>query len=175
MRRKLFKSSILIFYFFVSIYIINFSIQNKNNEYIYETKSVSYANLIMLKIPKINLLTKVIKANENFSNLNSSLVYYREFNPNNKIIIFGHSGMGKGTYFNRLDELSLDDEVYLQYNKKIYKYSITRTYNILKKDTYILKKEDDSKKLLLVTCIKNNKNKRLVVELVQKKAKSIEK
>lgn len=175
MRKKLFKFSILIFYFFVSIYIINFSIQNKDNEYIYETKSVSYANLIMLKIPKINLSTKVIKASKNFSNLNSSLVYYREFNPNDKIIIFGHSGMGKGTYFNRLDELPVGDVAYLEYNNKIYKYSITRTYNISKKNTYILKKENYSKKLLLVTCVKNNKNKRFVVELVLKSDKTIEK
>ena len=83
--------------------------------------------------------------------------------------------MGKGTYFNRLDELPVGDVAYLEYNNKIYKYSITRTYNISKKNTYILKKENYSKKLLLVTCVKNNKNKRLVVELVLKSDKTIEK
>ena len=175
MQRKIFKCLILVLYFSISLYIIDFSIKNENNTYVYETSRVSYSNLIILKIPKINLLTKVIKANESFNNLNSSLVYYKDFNPNNKIIIFGHSGMGKGTYFNRLDELLVGDVAYLEYNKKTYKYDIVRIYNVFKEDTYILKKEDNSKKILLVTCTKDNKNKRLVVELILKGDKTIEK
>lgn len=119
----------------------------------------------MIEIPRINLFLNVEKADDNFQNLDESLVYYKYFNPDNKIIIFGHSGVGFGTYFNRLDELNINDIAYLIINGKKYYYYVNDVYEVSKNATYILKNEYDSKKLLLVTCVKGDKNKRLVVEL----------
>ncbi len=175
MKRKISKILIVIIYFFVSLYIIDYSLKGNYNETILKTDYVSHSNVKVIEIPKIKLSLNVSKANDDFSNLNDGLVYYQEFEPNNKIIIFGHSGMGNGTYFNRLDELIKEDLVYIKYDKKLYKYVVERVYKVSKYDVHILNKGKNSKKLLLVTCAKLNKNKRLVVELSQESIKAIEK
>ena len=122
----------------------------------------------MIEIPSIDLKLYLEKAEDNFSNLDTYLVYYKDFNPDNKIIIFGHSGMGKGTFFNRLDELKNNDLVYIYNKNKKYKYYVNSIYIVNKKRIDILNEEKGAKKLLLITCDKNNKNNRVVVELLQK-------
>ncbi len=174
MKEKIVKLIIIIFYLIICIYIVNFSLDN-NKKVTYDTKVKSYINIKMLKIPKIELFLKVNKATTNFDNLDYGLVYYKNFNPDNKIIIFGHSGMGTGTYFNRLSELKKKDVAYLIHNNIEYKYIVNSVYDISKKDVYILYDEMDSKKLLLITCLKNNKNRRLVVEFAMESMKTIEK
>lgn len=175
MKRRIYKVLIILVYFLVSLYIIDYSLEGKDNKTILKTDYVLHSNVKMIEIPKIKLSLYVSKANDDFSNLNDGLVYYKEFEPNNKVIIFGHSGMGSGTYFNRLDELIKEDLVYIKYNKSLYKYVVEKVYKVSKHDVYILNKEKNSKKLLLVTCVKLNKNKRLVVELGLKSVQSIEK
>lgn len=150
MKRKVFKY-ILIYLFFL-INLINI-----NNSY---NKCDSY-----LIIDKIKLNSCVKKSNKDFSNLNYSLVYYKNINTKNKIIIFGHSMMNKGKYFNKIDELRKNDIVYLKIKNNTYKYQVNNIYTVDKKDVYILKNEYKSGKLLLVTCDKNDKNKRLIVQL----------
>ena len=165
MRKRLFSFIIIIIYFSLSIYLISFSCEVKKVTSSYEVNNGHAYNEKILEIPKINLKLEVIKADEDFGNLNNNLVYYNYFNPDNKIIIFGHSGVGFGTYFNRLDELNINDIAYLIINGKKYYYYVNDVYEVSKNATYILKNEYDSKKLLLVTCVKGDKNKRLVVEL----------
>lgn len=134
-----------------------------------------YEGRQMIEIPRINLFLNVEKADDNFQNLDESLVYYKYFNPNNKIIIFGHSGMGVGTYFNKLHELSSNDFVNLYLEDKVYKYIFNKSYTVSKNATYILENEENSKKLLLITCKRNDKNKRVVVELVLKSSQTLKK
>ena len=85
---------------------------NVNDEskvsYVLDT-SIPYSDKIMLDIPKIKLKEYVKKALDDFSNLDNSLVYYKEFDINDKIVIFGHSGMSYGSYFNRINELKKQD------------------------------------------------------------------
>lgn len=120
----------------------------------------------ILSIPKINLHQEIIKADDKFYNLNNSLVYYKYLNPNDRIIIFGHSGIGYGTYFNRIDELEIGDETYLYLKTGTFKYKVRKTYLISKYDVYILDGKPKNRDLLLITCYKKDKNKRFVVELV---------
>lgn len=165
MRKRLFSFIIIIIYFSISIYLINCCFETTSTLATYEVNNGHSYNEKILEIPKINLKLEVVKANDNFENLDNNLVYYNHFNPDDKIIIFGHSGVGFGTYFNRLDELNINDIAYLIINGKKYYYYVNDVYEVSKNATYILKNEYDSKKLLLVTCVKGDKNKRLVVEL----------
>ncbi len=176
MRKKVFKFIIIIAYFLITLYTIYSSLQTHCfNKYELSTNNKAYINIKTIEIPKISLSSNIIRASDNFDNLDYSLVYYKNFNPYNKIIIFGHSGMGAGTYFNRLNELDKKDLVYIRYNKKSYKYVVKKVYKVSKYDIHILDEEENSKKLLLVTCTKFNKNKRLVVELFLKSIKNVEK
>ena len=90
------------------------------------------------------------------------------FNINNKIIIFGHSGNAHNAYFTRLKDLSLNDEAIIYNNGIIYNYVVTNIYMIDEYDTYILSSDINSKKLLLITCDETYSNKRLVVEFILK-------
>lgn len=169
MKRKIINTIVILLYFLASLYLIDTSYKTKTINTIYN-KNYKYDNKDekRLIIPKINVDLPVVKADPNFDNLDDNLVYYKNFNINNKIIIFGHSGMGVGTFFNKLDELKKGDIAYLKFNSKTYLYEVLSFYNIDKKDTYILNEEENSNKLLLVTCTRGKKNKRYVVNLVQK-------
>lgn len=176
MKKKIIKVLILFLYFFVCVYLIerSFKYDNVKSNYKVNTGHL-FSNEKMIEIPKINLFLIVEKADDNFQNLDESLVYYKYFNPDDKIIIFGHSGMGTGTYFNKLDELNNNDMVNLYFDGKVYKYEFNKSYVVSKTATYLLENEENSKKLLLITCKRNDKNKRVVVELVLKSSKTLKK
>lgn len=180
MRKKLFnliKLINLLFIFSYGLYFIHLKCDT-SEVYAVKHNSNSTFNKIykkMIYIPKIGLKQNIIKATESFSNLDNNLVYYKSLNTNNKIIIFGHSGIGYGTYFNRLDELDLSDILYF-YNEKIeYTYEVIKIYKVDETKVDILDKEENSKKMLLITCDKNNNKKRLVVELLKKNVNSLKK
>ena len=65
----------------------NITTDSYNSKYnLYNTvyKKEEYKGII-LDIPKINLFNEVIKAKDDFSNLDNNLVYYKNFNIENKI------------------------------------------------------------------------------------------
>ena len=140
-----------------------------NPKYKYE-----YTDKIILEIPKINIKQIVDKADDNYSNLDKGLVYYKNDDYNKKIIIFGHSGIGYGVYFNRLDELDINDRVYLYKNNYKITYIVSDIFTIKEDEIGILNSEDKPV-LMLITCKKNDKKKRLVVKLSSKSVKTLKK
>ena len=157
----------LIYYSYSSSYFLSSKYNIKPNPY--------YSNDIILEIKKINLKQKVIKADDDFSNLDNHLVYYKSFNPLNKVIIFGHSGLGYGAFFNRLDELKIGNKAFVYNKEKCYEYSIYDIKIVDEDAIYLLDDEENSHKLYLITCDKKRKNKRLVLYLKLNNIKSIEK
>ena len=131
-------------------------------------------NAMVINIPKINLDMVVKKANNDFSNLNKNLVYYKNNNYKKGIVIFGHSGVGYGTYFNRLDELSINDIVYWYKDKLKIKYVVSSISYVNDNDLSVI---DTNKKeiLRLITCKKNDNKRRLVVELSLKSVQTLKK
>ena len=174
---KIVKIMNLLFIISSLFYIINLkNIDNKVYSIKYkeiDSYNINYNDVII--IPKINLKQSIVKALDNFSNLDNNLVYYKHINTNDKIIIFGHSGVGYGTYFNRLDELNLNDILYLYKDNIKYTYQVIKSYKIKETKVDILNEEKNSKKILLITCDKNNNKKRLVIELLQKGSYSLKK
>ncbi len=169
---------IMLILFLASICFIKIAKQRETKiieKYISNQTKYNYLNYEVLEIPKINLLEKLEKNKNNFSNLDSSLVYYEDLNYNNRIIIFGHSGMGYNTYFNRLNELKLGNYAYLYYDKYKLYYSLNKIYIVDKYDTSIMYDTVNKKELVLITCVKNNKNKRLLLKFGLKTVKIIEK
>lgn len=170
MRKNVFKVIFLIILIFlVKDLFINIVITYENKQavesYYNNDTSFNYKSNLVLNVPSINLELVVKKADDDFSNLNKSLVYYERNDFHDKIIIFGHSGLGYATFFNRLDELSNDDKAYLYKNKKKATYKVTDVYYVSEKDVYILN-NDEADTLLLVTCKKTNNSYRLVVKLL---------
>ena len=175
MKRKLIRLFTILIYFTIMLNLIykDFNVNGESKvSYVLDT-SIPYSDKIMLDIPKIKLKEYVKKALDDFSNLDNSLVYYKEFDINDKIVIFGHSGMSYGSYFNRINELKKQDLSYIYFKGKVYEYEVTNISTISKYSTYVLNKEKNSKKLVFITCDKKNKDKRLMVELYLKNIKTL--
>lgn len=157
---------------------IDFYVNYKNKEsitsYYKNDSSFNYESDMIISIPKINLERVVEKAADDFKNLNKSLVYYKRNNPNEKLVIFGYSGVGYGTYFNRIDELEVGNKIYLYINKLKVTYVVSEKYMVLETDISILNNEEE-RSLLLVTCDKNSKKKRLIVKLMVENIKTLKK
>ena len=128
---------------------INLFIQNKKYHGIVnylKNKKSKYKYVI--EIPSINLKQGI------GSDLNQDLVM-----ANNNTIA-GHSGYCKVCYFNKLDKLKIGDIVYFyKPDKEIYYVSNKYIYD---KNKVVINNE-----LNLVTCLKEDKNKRLVVGLTK--------
>ena len=172
---RLIKIINLLFIIGSLFYVINLK-NTINKTYSIKYKEIDFYNTNyneVIIIPKINLKQSILKADDDFSNLNNNLVYYKQINIADKIIIFGHSGVGYGTYFNRLDELNLNDILYLYKDNIKYTYQVIKIYKIKETKVDILNEEKNSKKMLLITCDKNNNKKRLVIELLQKGSYSL--
>lgn len=179
MRKSLYKLIIILAVcLLVKECLLCISLSNKNckkvESYFKSGSSVRYEDDMVIEIPKINLKNAVVKSSSDFKELNESLVYYKNNDYNKKIVVFGHSGMGYGTYFNRLDDLNKNDFLYLYTKGKKITYEVEDTYTINEDDLRILK-EEKNKELYLVTCLKSNKNMRLVLKLRYKSAKTLKK
>lgn len=173
---KLIKCINIFLIFLLSVMYINYQCNSKSFDIYnksYNKNIKKYYNDKIIYVPKINLYKKIEKANNNFSNMNYNIVYYNNFNVNDKIILFAHSGMGFGTYFNRIDELNKSDELFLFDKNKEYKYYVYDKYLVNENDIYLMNNEMNSNKLLLITCDKNDKSKRLIVQLYLKSVKNL--
>lgn len=172
MKKYIFKIIYIINLFIIFafiLYIINLKYNSKELNLsskinINSKHSNSYKNTLI--IPKISLNKEFIKYKDD-KTLNKSIAYYDNLNTDNKIIIFGHSGLGYGTYFNRLDELNINDNAYLYVDNIKYNYKLNSKYNVSKYSTYVLNDEVNSNKLLLITCNKSNKKMRLILEFIK--------
>lgn len=153
---------------------IDFKNKVEVESYYNNNSSFNYKSNMIIDIPSINLKATVKLADNDFKNLDDGLVYYKYNDYKNKIIIFGHSGIGYGTYFNRLDELTFNDNVYLYKDKLKITYVVDKIYDIKSTNIDILY-NDEKERLLLITCKKNDKNKRLVVNLSVKSVKTLKK
>lgn len=147
---------------FMTIYV-TFENEKSVSSYYKNESNFNYSTEMLIDIPSINLETIVKKATDNFDNLDKNLVYYKNDNYNKTIIVLGHSGAGYGTYFNRINELSYSDLLYLSVGDKKIEYKFNKKYEIKETQVDILN-SDIYNTLLLITCKKNDNTKRLVVE-----------
>lgn len=122
----------------------------------YKKHNIEY--IAVLEIPKINL-KKGLKINTKVDE-GIEIIDYNKF-INNDIILASHSGNCDVCYFNKIDELSINDEIY------IYKEDIKYIYKIKhieekKKNTFKLDDSIDS--ITLITCKKNTDNIQIVIK-----------
>lgn len=179
MKKNILKLITLVLMLILAKEIFMFLYTNHKNKesitsYYNNDSNFNYESDMVINIPKINLERVVKKALTDFKNLNESLVYYKRNDPMEKLVIFGHSGAGYGTYFNRIDELKVGNNAYLYVNNLEVTYAVSKKYLVLETDVFILN-NDEERTLLLVTCDKNDKKKRLIVELVVKNIKPLKK
>lgn len=78
------------------------------------------------------------------------------------MFIAAHSGVGKIAYFERLDELEINDEIILKIDNKEYSYIVKNTWEE-KKNGYINVNKESKNQLILTTCSPTKAKYQLIV------------
>ena len=122
--------------------------------------------IAILKIPKINLVRCLVDPNSYLNNVKYNLQWIEGSSMpdqvNGNVIIAGHSGSAKVSYFRKLDQLVIGDSVSLDYKNKTYNYIVVDIYDIKKTGTAEIIKNKNTTTLTLITC-RHNTNKQIVV------------
>ena len=123
----------------------------------------SYIGVIEIK--KINLTQGFYNINSKNNDVNKNIQVIKESNMPDVIagnlIIAGHSGNGKYSYFRNLKKLEIKDEAIVHYQGKSYEYTLVDKYEINKDGTAKIKRNKNKNILTLITC-KENSNKQIV-------------
>lgn len=128
--------------------------------------------IAVLKIPKIGLERGLVDPNSYLNNVNYNLEFIKGSSmpdqENGNVIIAGHSGSARISYFRKLDQLVIGDKASLNYKGKVYNYKIVDIYDIDKTGKAEIIREKNKSTLTLITCRHNTKKQIVVIaELIK--------
>ena len=133
-------------------------------EEVEEQTKVNY--IAILKIPKIKLERGLVEPSSYLNNVKYNLQWIDGSSMpdqvNGNVIIAGHSGSARVSYFRKLDQLVIGDSVSIDYKNKTYNYKVVDIYDIEKTGTAEIIKNKNTTTLTLITC-KHNTNKQIVI------------
>lgn len=135
-----------------------------NNE---QNKNVTTDNeyIGILKIPKIGLEKGLVSKNSYYNNVNRNIFILNESDMPDKekgnVILAGHSGNSRISFFKNLYKLEINDYVSIFYNGSEYKYKVVNLYEIEKTGKANIVRNVEKSTLTLITC-KQNTNKQIV-------------
>lgn len=126
----------------------SYKIETNNYDAIYNyVNNIDKSNFNgVLEIPAINLKTGIV------SDVDKGLIFV------NDKLIAGHSGNCKACYFDNLDKLEIGDNVFLYLDYEL-QYKVDSIKEVDKNHVYI------NGDLNLITCKKDDKNRRLLISL----------
>lgn len=133
-------------------------------EEVEEQTKVNY--IAILKIPKIKLERGLVEPSSYLNNVRYNLQWIDGSSMpdqvNGNVIIAGHSGSARVSYFRKLDQLVIGDSVSIDYKNKTYNYKVVDIYDIEKTGTAEIIKNKNTTTLTLITC-RHNTNKQIVI------------
>ena len=133
-------------------------------EEVEEQTKVNY--IAILKIPKIKLERGLVEPSSYLNNVKYNLQWIDGSSMpdqvNGNVIIAGHSGSARVSYFRKLDQLVIGDSVSIDYKNKTYNYKVVDIYDIEKTGTAEIIKNNNTTTLSLITC-RHNTNKQIVI------------
>ncbi|MEG2464116.1 MAG: sortase [Malacoplasma sp.] len=187
--KKLYIIGIFIILFSIGISSIPFFIENNENmkeeekieeflkidkiekiqniDEVKEIKEVKVNNYNMvIEIPKIDLYKGLYNLDSKYNNVAYNIEILKESDmpnvTNGNFILASHNGNSSVSYFEKLTNLNLFDDVYIYYENVKYNYQITDFYEVNKNGIIEIKREHDETVIVLITCKKNTKDKQLV-------------
>lgn len=130
-----------------------------------QTPNIIHPEMI-LEIKKINL-KKPIYLNDSLNKVENNVMILPNSDlpniENGNLNLAAHSGSSIVAYFDKLDQLIKGDIINITYQNKTYDYSITQIFTIDKSPNVTYYKIKDFTTLMLITCDKTDKNKRLLI------------
>lgn len=134
-----------------------------------EIKKADIKYTAVLEIPSINLKRGVVDSTKNFNSINYAISVDKYSNYPNKVgnfILYAHSGNSNISYFKKLIDVEINDNVFVYYEGIKYNYKIFSKYNIEKTGKANVLSSNENKYITLITC--NQKRKGYQVVLVGK-------
>ena len=133
-------------------------------EEVEEQTKVNY--IAILKIPKIKLERGLVEPSSYLNNVKYNLQWIDGSSMpdqvNGNVIIAGHSGSARVSYFRKLDQLVIGDSVSIDYKNRTYNYKVVDIYDIEKTGKAEIIKNKNTTTLTLITC-RHNTNKQIVI------------
>lgn len=130
---------------------------NINEDNIYKIESNGYLGI--LSIPKINLKQGFYEYSSPLNTVDKNIeVIETSKMPdvlNGNLILAAHSGNSEIAYFKHLDQLQVQDAVYVYYKGKEYKYVIDDIYDKEKTGYIEIIRNRNKNTITLITCKKN--------------------
>ena len=122
--------------------------------------------IAVLRIPKINLKRGLVNPNSYLNNVDYNVQILNDSTmpdiDGGNFILAAHSGNARVSYFKNLDKLSINDEVFIDYKDKTYKYKVVNIYDIDKTGTAHLIRNSNTSTLTLITC-RHNTNRQIII------------
>ena len=132
-----------------------------------ETTSDEELNYIgIIKIPKINLERGLVSPYSYQNNVDKNISFVKPYTLPDKqygnVILASHSGNSSVSFFRKLDKLSINDEIIIDFNKESYFYKVVNIYDVEKTGKAVINRNRYKNTLTLITC-RDGTNKQIIV------------
>ncbi|CCY46404.1 putative uncharacterized protein [Firmicutes bacterium CAG:822] len=111
----------------------------------------------VIEIPKINLKRYLYKVDAYQNNVDKNIEVLKSSDmPDVKegnLILAGHNGNTSVGHFRNLHNLSLADDIIVNYKGKSYNYEVSKIYDVLKTGTVAIKRDKNKNTITLITCL----------------------
>lgn len=149
-------------------------VSEDDNSTINVSESQTDPFIAVLEIPTIHLKKGLYDINSKNNTVSKGIQIIKESDMpdvvNGNFILASHSGTGRIAYFNNLNQLRIDDQVYVYYDHVKYTYQIIRINNVVKDGTIEIERLKTNNMITLTTCSQSDKGKQLILigQLVNK-------
>lgn len=120
-------------------------------------KSISDDYLGIVKIPKINLQKKLYDIQSDLNDVDKNIEIIEGSSmpniENSNLILAAHNGNTSLGYFRNLNQLTIGDEVIINYKGEKYVYEVSKIYDVLKTGRVAIKRDKGKKSITLITCL----------------------
>ena len=118
--------------------------------------------LLKLVIPKISFEKEIYEIASELNNVDYNVEILKTSEIDKNVYFFAsHSGRGDNCYFNRVKELYVGDNIYVNIGSNLLVYEVVSIYNIVKSG-YMEVDNNLENVLFLITC--SNYNRQLIVK-----------
>ena len=122
----------------------------------------TYDYIMVLKIPKISFERGIVDKSSKDNTVSKNIEILDESDmpdvENGNLILAGHSGNSRVSFFRRLVEIDIGDEAIITYKGKTYTYKVVNSYDIPKTGMAEIIRNPEKTTLTLITCRQGTNN-----------------
>ena len=120
----------------------------------------------IIKIPKINLERGLVSPYSYQNNVDKNIAFVEPYTLPDKqygnVILASHSVNYSVSFFRKLDKLSINDEIIIDFNNESYFYKVVNIYDVEKTGKAVINRNRYKNTLTLITC-RDGTNKQIIV------------